>query len=233
MAKTLPLLACSFLLALGGGIALSQRLSSQQIGELPRRDQTRSHPEKAVPIYCQGVVPPALQSLVGDYLVAQKSDFVESIRQLENDDPTSPLTCGIFSADLNQDGQLDYALMLVHPQQKLGRFLIAIQQKNGEFKPAVQRDFLPLKNNQSGVLYSSMQLKPAGKLGAAARDYAPLKPGSLEQKTYQGQVAIERWKAIALDEAGLPQGLEASTLGYCSEAFYGMEGELQTFTVCD
>jgi hypothetical protein len=77
-----------------------------------------------------------------------------------------------------------------------------------------------------------MSFKPPKSPSSALREYFPLKPGTIERKIFEAKPAIELWRAIATDLAGVPQNLEVSTLAYCSDIFYFVDG-FKTTEVCD
>lgn len=182
---------------------------------------------------CQGEVPSSIKIKLRDYRLAQPSDFVASIRASERENPHKKLTCSIFTADFNQDGLPDYALLLVNPKTQNFRFVMAINQGNGKFEPAVLKDFHPLANSDQGIIYTSMLFKPSGSLGAAKREYSPLKYGTSDEQIFKAQTAIELWKPLSLNPTGMPQDLNVSTLAYCSDIFYFVDRQLKTFGVCD
>lgn len=182
---------------------------------------------------CQGQVPSPLKAKLGEYRLAQPSDFVSSIRDYERENPRKKLTCSIFTADFNQDSLPDYALLLVNSKTRRFRFVLAINQGNGKFEPAVLNDFNRLANSERGIVYTSMMFKPSGSLGSAKREYSPLKYGTSDEQIFKAKPAIELWKAIATNSAGVPQDLNVSTLAYCSDVFYFVDGQLKNFSVCD
>jgi hypothetical protein len=77
-----------------------------------------------------------------------------------------------------------------------------------------------------------MSFKPPKSPSSALREYFPLKPGTIERKIFEAKPAIELWRAIATDLAGVPQNLEVSSLAYCSDIFYFIDG-VETTEVCD
>lgn len=182
---------------------------------------------------CHGEVPSPLKTKLGDYRLAQPADFVASIRAYERENPRKKLTCSIYTTDFNQHGLPDYALLLVNPKTKNFRFVIAINQGNGKFEPAVLKDFNSLSNSTQGSIYTSMIFKPSGALGAAKREYSPLKYGTSDEQIFKAQSAIELWKPLSPNPVGIPQNLNVSTLAYCSDVFYFVNGQLKSFGVCD
>lgn len=182
---------------------------------------------------CEGNIPAPLKPILGEYQLANKSDFVAAIRAYEQANPKQRVTCSIFTADFNGDGLKDYALLLVNPKTRSSRFVLALNQGKGQFNSAVVKDFDSLPNSNSGILYTAMRFKPAGELGAAGREYSPVKSGTWQQKVFQAKPAIELWKALPANSSGIPQNLEVSTLAYCSDVFYFFNLQLKTFNVCD
>ncbi len=72
-----------------------------------------SKPEPSVElpdVQSQGELPKQLkknigQKNIGEYRLAQGSDFVKSIRSFDKDYTQEELTCTIFTADFNNDGR--------------------------------------------------------------------------------------------------------------------------------
>lgn len=56
--------------------------------------------------------------------------------------------------------------------------------------------------------------------------YFPLKAGTPEREIFEAKPAIELWRAINTDLAGVTQNLEVRTLAYCSEIFYYVDWSL-------
>ncbi|MEP0770249.1 VCBS repeat-containing protein [Trichocoleus sp. ST-U1] len=183
-------------------------------------------------IQCQGEVPQPVKATLGEHRLAKESDFVPSIRNFKSSEtPNKKFTCSIFSADFNQDGLKDYAMLLVAEETADSRFQIALNQGNGKFERSLVKDYRRTTKPEEGVIYTSMDLKSAGEKGLANRKYSPLKAESIEEKTYISTPAIELWKVSKTDEP--PKQLDVDSLAYCSEAFYFVEDEQKNFAVCD
>jgi hypothetical protein len=58
-------------------------------------------------------IPASVKATLGEYRLGKETDFVSSIRVYARENPTEQFTCSIFTADFNQDGLNDYALLLV------------------------------------------------------------------------------------------------------------------------
>lgn len=184
-------------------------------------------------VQCQGAIPAPVQVMLGDYRLAQKSDFVPAIRNFKPEYADQNFTCAIFTADFNEDGLKDYALLLVNQKTFDFRFQMVLNRNNGEFDPAFVRDYKRLTQPEDGVIYTSMSFKPPGVPGLAVREYSPLKQGTPEQKTYQAKAAISLWKAMLTNSDTSAKSLNVNTLGYCSEALYLVDGKESSFVVCD
>lgn len=189
-------------------------------------------PPQLPDIQCQGQLPEALKGKLENYRLAQESDFVPSIRDYDAQTEGN-FTCSIFTADFNNDGAKEYALLLVDPKTSDFRFELLINRGTGTFGTAVVRTFKATTKAEEGVIYTSMNFKPAGKSGPAQRDYFPLKAGTPERKNFEAQPAIELWRALDTTENGLPKNLEVSTLAYCSDIFYFVKEKLERVSVCD
>lgn len=183
-------------------------------------------------VLCAGEIPASLKAKLGKYRVAQKTDFVTSIRTHEQENSQDKLTCSIFITDFNEDNFEDYSLLLVAQDQTTFHFTILLNQGNGSFTPIKTKTFKSITNSEVGVIYTSMSFKPAKSPGSALREYFPLKPGTPERKIFEAKPAIELWRTINTDLAGVPQNLELSTLAYCSDIFYFVDS-VETTVVCD
>ncbi|MFE1744975.1 hypothetical protein [Coleofasciculus sp. H7-2] len=183
-------------------------------------------------LQCQGEVPPPVKATLGEHRLANESDFVPSIRNFKSSEtPNKKFTCSIFSADFNQDGLKDYAMLLVAEETADFRFQVALNQGNEKFARSLVKDYKRTTKPEAGVIYTSMDFKPAGEKGLANRKYSPLKSESPEEKTYINTPAIELWKVSKTDEP--PKQLDVDSLAYCSEALYLVDGKQKTFAVCD
>lgn len=185
---------------------------------------------------CNQEIPAELKVKLANYRLAQKSDFVASIRAYEQENPQDKVTCSIFSADFDQNNLPDYALLLVAKDNKTFHFTIALNFGDGQFFPRAPQTFKSITNPDEGIIYTSMSFKPAKSTGSANREYFPLQPGTPERKIFAAQPAIELWRALNTDLVGVPQNLEVSTLAYCTDIFYfdqSRGSELKTTSVCD
>jgi hypothetical protein len=207
------------------------------------------------PTQCQGEIPAALQATFGEFRLAQPTDFVPKIQQLQAEtlnnqaaqtptiasDRTTPAidyTCSNFVADFNQDQQLDYAVLLVNPQSQTTQFRLALHQTDGTFNSIVTRDYPNPPAAITQPLYVSMFLKPAGEAGPANRDYFPLKLGTPERDTFIASTAIELWLPPTIYQTGISSDLSAEErfnqpIGYGSEVFYLIDNQLTTVNVAD
>lgn len=236
MLTRVSILALSLLLASCSARAVSDQLSIQTSPNLtPAKANSSADPSlpQLTEVQCRGELPTPVKATLGEYRLAQRSDFVAAIRTYEQENPQQKLTCSIYTADFNGDGVKDYALLLVNPKTKNFRFQLMIAQNKGKFNSAVTKDFLHLPNSAEGTIYTAMTFKPPGELGPAAREYSPIKSGTWQEKVFQTKSAIELWKALPVDAAGIPQHSEVATLAYCSDVFYFFNAQLRTFSVCD
>lgn len=196
-------------------------------------------------IQCQGELPEPLKSSLGEYRLAQESDFVQSIRARASDQQNEreQYICSIFTADFNEDGQKDYALLLVHQETTDFQFRLVLNQGNGQFNPVVTKDYERLSQPSEGVIYTTMTFKSPGEPGPALRMYFPLKPGTPERETFVSKPAIELWAGYGNESFGEAEAASREknainvnviqTLSYCSEIFYFVEDELKKTLVCD
>ena len=182
---------------------------------------------------CLSQLPELLQTRLNGYQIAQKSDFVRSIYGYDQEKPTTDLTCSVFELDLNQDQLNDYVLLLVAEDKSHFRFLILLNQDKGEFSEVIVKDYQSVSQASEGIVYTSMIYKLPGELGITQRAYSPIKPNTPEGQTFIASSAIELWDAVKDNETNLPLDLELSTLAYCSQIFYWVEGKIETVTVCD
>jgi hypothetical protein len=183
-------------------------------------------------IQCSGLLPRSVEVSIEDYRLVQRSDFIPAIQNFKRASSTEVFTCGIFTADFDGDGDRDYALLLVNDETKQFRAQFSLNQGNDTFEPMVLRTYSAMPTVAQGeVVYTSMSFKPKGEAGLALRDYSPLQ--SRDREVYTERPAIALWRAILTDDQGLPADFEISTLAYCSDAYYFINGKLETFSVCD
>lgn len=206
--------------------------------------QPSNSPSADLPnIQCRGQVPVALQKTFGEFRLAQPSDFIPVIQNLEQrpQQPNSPkisYTCSLFSADFNQDQQQDYAVLLVNPQTQTSQFRLAINQGNQTFKSAIVRDYPKPPVGIRQPVSVAMLLKRVGEAGSANRAYFPLKRNTPEREAFIAQSAIEVWRSPNEYKSGISSKLSAverfnRAVGYGSEIFYFSNGELKTISVAD
>lgn len=228
MIKKIFLLAMVLML----GACNSTTNSNQSTSTTSTTSPTPSTVAELPNLQCQGEVPQPVKATLGEHRLAKESDFVPSIRNFKSSEtPNQKFTCSIFSADFNQDGLKDYAMLLVAEETADFRFQIALNQGNGKFERSLVKDYRRTTKPEEGVIYTSMDFKPAGEKGLANRKYSPLKAESAEEKTYISTPAIELWKVSKTDEP--PKQLDVDSLAYCSEALYFLDGKQKTFAVCD
>lgn len=183
-------------------------------------------------VQCRGEIPEPLKKELEDYRLAQEEDFVASIREYAPE-TKEQLTCSIFTADFNADNMKDYAVLAVDTKTSDFRFELLLNRGNGDFGTAVVRTYKRSTESEQGIVYTTMTFKPPGESGPAQRDNFPLKPGTPERESFLAKPAIELWRALPTTPDRLPQDLNISTLAYCSEIFYFVNGKLQTTSVCD
>lgn len=184
-------------------------------------------------IQCRGELPKSLQTKIGAYRLAKESDFVASIRSYAQENPSLNLTCNIFGADFNQDKLNDYALLLVAEDNTHFRFLLLLNQGQGELAEAIVKDYQTITKPSNGIVYTSMDYKPPEEPGITQRAYSPIKIDTPEGKKFIAKPAIELWDAIKINQATVPQDTYLETLAYCSKVFYWVETKFETITVCD
>lgn len=230
-------LAATLLLAACSSIVSSNQVQVSTSPSLTSNNSTSSvlkteSSVAVVEVQCNGEIPASLKAKLGKYRLAQKSDFVAAIRGYEKENPKDKLTCSSFTADFNKDGFKDYSLLLVAQDNTTFHFTVLINQGDDSFIPRVTKTFKSITKPEAGVIYTSMSFKPANRSGSALRDYFPLKPGTPERKIFEANPAIELWKTLDTDLAGVPQNLELSSLGYCTDNFSFVDGD-KTTIVCD
>lgn len=239
MFKRFSLLAATVLLAACSGLARSNQVQESASPSLRSSNNSTSPALKTpslvaeIPLQCNGELPASLKAKLGKYRLAQKSDFVASIRAYEQQNPKAKLTCSIFPADFDGNGLKDYSLLLVAKDNTTFHFTILLNIGDGSFNPTVTKTYKSITKPEAGVIYTSMSFKPPKSPGPALRDYFPLKPGTPERKIFEANPAIELWKSIGPDLAGVNQSLEVRTLAYCSEIFYFVDRNPKTVVVCD
>ena len=239
MFRLTALLVAPLLLSACGSTANS---SSSQVSP----DSSTPSPSTELPdVKCQGDIPDPLKATLSDYRLAQPIDFVPAIRQLDQQ-PRSPdftflygnakVGCSLVPADFNEDGQQDYALLLVNEKTSESQFRLMINQGNGNFESVVTRDYQKPPETVEGLVYTAMFFKPPGEMGSAKRKYFPLQEGTSERTTFVAKPAIELWQpsvASSPSQELKPENFQLDNFGHSSEVFYFVDGQLKTIGVSD
>jgi hypothetical protein len=213
--------------------------------------------------YCLKEIPEDLKNTFGEFRLAQATDFVPKIQQLQaealkeqsaqtqtgqpsSDRPTINYTCTAFAADFNQDQKQDYAVLLVNPKTQASQFRLMIQQTGSIREPkgtftslrtVMDIDYPKPPAAIKQPLYVSMLFKPAGEMGPAARTYFPLWSDTPERATFIAGTAIEVWQAPAGYQTDTSSTLLEeqfiSRIGYSSDIFYFVDNHLALTGVAD
>jgi len=160
LAATLLLAACSSIAALNQvQVSTSPSLTSPNNSTSPAL-KTSSSVAEVPEVQCDGEIPAELKAKLGKYRLAQKSDFVASIRAYEQENPRDKVTCSIFTTDFNEDNLKDYSLLLVAQDNTTFHFTILFNQGNGSFTPVETKTFKSITSPEEGIIYTSMSFKP-------------------------------------------------------------------------
>ncbi len=192
---------------------------------------------------CRNEIPEALLLTFGEFRLAQPEDFIPKIQQFDREPdplgrPKINFTCSIFAEDFNQDSQPDYAVLLVNPQTQTAQFRLAISQGKDTFTNVVIRDYPKPPESIAQPLYVAMFLKRSGESGASSRAYFPLKRGNPKREVFIANPAIELWLSPAVYLSGVSPSLSEEarfnhSVGYGSEIFYFVDGQLNIVGVAD
>jgi hypothetical protein len=183
-------------------------------------------------VQCKGELPEAVTASIEGYRLAKESDFVPALRQYNESNTDRDFTCSVFTADFDEDRDRDYALLLIEEETSNFQLRFALNSGNGTFRSLVLKEFERVTEPDEGVVYTSINYKPPGEPGLTQREYNPL--NETRSNLYVSQPAISAWRAIDTNAEGLPNTVEEiSSLAYCSDAYYYVEGNLEAFTVCD
>lgn len=181
---------------------------------------------------CERELPAALATGLDGFRLALPDDFLSVIRELDASNPNQDLTCTLVTADFNQDGLDDYALLLMQTTTSQAQARLMLNQGNGQYRPLVLIDYDRHSDAAQGLVYTSMNYKPPGEPGLAARDYSPLE-GEAET-AYIARPAISLWQDVLPDTDDVPPDLtDINNLAYCSNSFYFIDGALTSFVLCD
>lgn len=143
------------------------------------------------------------------------------------------------SADFDQDGQTDWALLLIHDQTWEARVYYLLGRKDG-FKPEL---LLSRKALDTGI-QTPLFFKPAGAEGLTAFDYNELQAiPNWQQLPHSDYLRQRRQKAAhyvsvpaIMVWTGTGQKLaqpELSDLAYCQRSWFYQAGVLKAFNACD
>lgn len=197
-------------------------------------------------VQCQGKLPKVIESSLSGYRLARPTDFVEAIQKLDRQPKNtaytylygnSPVTCSIFTADFNQDGLKDYAVLLINQTTNYSQFRLLIN-RGTTFETIRVTDYEKPPEPIKGLVYTAMFLKPSGELGAAARKYFPLEESTPERQQFVDSPTLELWNPPIVTPTAFPERLRPDffkfdQLGNSSTLLYFFEGQLKTANVSD
>ncbi len=210
----------------------------------PKSATKNSTAVDAPEVQCQGELPDSLQSTFPGYRLAKPADFVEPIQKLDQQPQSSdytslygnsPATCSIFTADFNQDGQRDYAVLLINQTTNYSQFRLLLN-RGTAFETVRLTDYEKPPEPIKGLVYTAMFLKPTGELGAAARRYFPIKADELEWRQFVSSPTVELWNPPIVTPTAFPEQLRPEyfrfeQLGSSSALFYFTNGELKSLNL--
>lgn len=197
-------------------------------------------------VQCQGELPESLQSAFPGYRLAKPADFVEPIQKLDQQPQSSdythlygnsPATCSIFTADFNQDGQRDYAVLLINQTTNYSQFRLLLN-RGTAFETVRLTDYEKPPEPIKGLVYIAMFFKPSGEMGAATRRSFPIKANTPEWQQFVSSPTVELWNPPLVTPTAFPEQLRPEyfrfdRLGSSSVLFYFINGELKTTNVSE
>jgi hypothetical protein len=177
-------------------------------------------------------LPVDVQAALGTYRIATGADFIETVRVYAAAHPDEDCLRGLITFDFNGDGKPDYGIIGVEPNTREFKFLFAVSQPDGSYTFLERRHYRGAFSQRGGIVYASMGFKPAGSEQWADKLYSKLAPNSAERQAYRNAPALAIWRSVGLDPYGRPDDYEASSLAYCRDVSYFVDGRLQSFMVC-
>jgi hypothetical protein len=182
---------------------------------------------------------------VPGFRLAEPGDFVPELHEVSFVDSA---TQSAFSADFDQDGRDDWAVLAVSDGLPEYRIYYALAGDSG-FRLELLFSRVVEGSRSNGLIRNAIFLKEIGDLGIAGHRYAgiagsPLDPDNFTQefgreraarmREYESLPAIEVWTGPArIDTEDLFNWPDAG-IAYCSETWYfRSSGELATFGACD
>jgi hypothetical protein len=177
-------------------------------------------------------LPPDVQAALGTYRIATPADFIETVRVYAAAHPQEDCLRGLVTADFNGDGKPDYGIIGVEPNTREFKILFAVSQPDGSYAFPERRHYRGAFTQRGGIVYVALGLKPADDDRWADKLYSKLGPTSPQRAAYHGVPALAIWRSVGLDPYGRPDDYEASSLSYCRDVSYYVDGGLHSFMVC-
>ena len=184
------------------------------------------------------VTPDVLPALSGEWRWATASDFHPNVSKLESEirvlrgegKATPSMTCVYGQADFNDDQAEDVVGLVVHHTTGDGRLVVGL---SGEATVRVLAEFSAL---ETGGMYTSFQIKAAGKDGVLSRDSpSTAMSGNNEvEDRLKGRAGVSVCRPMNSDDAGRPLTLDTDNICFCTEQFYfAKPGGFHSVKACD
>lgn len=172
-------------------------------------------------------LPAPVLARLGRYQVAEPADFVASIRT-----GYPALARGVTTLDLDGDGRPDFAVFAVDRSTREFRFVLAVSRPDGGYDFPQDRHYRGAFDKYGGIVYAAVEAKAPGDDAWADKLYSRLPPDSPERAAFKRVPAIALWRSIGLDPYNRPDDFAASSLDYCRDVFYYLDGKPRTWMVC-
>ena len=140
------------------------------------------------------------------------------------------MTCVFGQADFNDDQAEDVVGLVVHHTTGDGRLVVGL---SGEATVRVLAEFSAL---ETGGMYTSFQIKAAGKDGVLSRDSpSTAMSGNNEvEDRLKGRAGVSVCRPMNSDDAGRPLTLDTDNICFCTEQFYfAKPGGFHSVKACD
>lgn len=170
------------------------------------------------------------------YRIAGPGDYAPALKGKDQGEP-------LIKADFNQDGQMDYAVLLVSESGKKSAVYYLLGH-NGDFKPVLLVSRKWTAPAAAKQVTTPMFFKPAGAPGLSERAYneltqdsqAPAKLSLAERQALHKQKAAFYVSVPALEVwigQNKSSGDTLDDIAYCSRTWYYQGGVLKAFNACD
>jgi hypothetical protein len=189
-----------------------------------------SHPANAQrPQSVESMAANVVATRLPGFRLATRDDFVLELRDMVH---TPSPTETALREDFDGNGTQDWAVLVINESLKEYRIYYVLSMPDGYRFDLLLSKVWTDPSASRGVIRNALFLKRAGDLGIAARHYAEIPAGDVEE--YKRAPAIEVWTGPARIDAKDLKNFPDAGIAYCSTTWhYLRNGTLAHFSACD